>query len=177
MKNLTVSIFAVFMSLVLFWISPIINLLVIIVVSSFVLLWLLYQAQLLPEDIMAYLDNRIIHDGQQNTAVLSVDAYRDNQSIESNNSNSEEVIDEVLETEAISRIAPGEALLNLVREKSEELGVIVIPLDGLSSWLSEVDQSIAEREILLLIETMKQASGLSDSIKLNFFESSLEAHV
>lgn len=177
MKNLTVSIFAVFMSLVLFWISPIINLLVIIVVSSFVLLWLLYQAQLLPEDIMSYLDNRIIHDGQQNTGVLSVDACRDSQSFESNNSNNEDAADEVLETETISRISPSEELLNLVREKSEELGVIVSPLDGLSRWLSVVDQRVAEREIFLLIETMKKASGLSDSIKLNFLESSLEVHV
>ena len=64
MKNLGIAIGAVFIAYMANFGGWLIVGLVIASISVYVFGLLLYQAQLLPEAAMIYLDNKLIHDGQ-----------------------------------------------------------------------------------------------------------------
>jgi len=178
MKNLIVALSGVILAVLLYWLSLTISIIIIFLLCLLVFVWLFYQAQLLPEDIMTFLDNKIIHDGE---TTLSKNESRD-VTIDSPSSNVEDnTIENEIEDESLlvpdKRISQSEELFKLVVEKSAELGIEIKPLDGLSEWLSVVDTISAEKEILLLVQKMNQASGISKFVKLRFNGNSLEVQI
>ncbi|WP_103654514.1 hypothetical protein [Agarilytica rhodophyticola] len=176
MKYLAVSVLAVVLAILFNWISTAINFFVIFGLFTIVLIWLLYQAQLLPEEAMVYFDNRIIHDGQKSLET-TYDNFISDDADDNNSSLDTSPIDDVEIQEVDQRISPDQELVNIILEKSSDLDIEIHPLEELCTWISTVDSAVAEREVMLLVEKLNQASGLSRKVRLRFNGESIEVQV
>ena len=64
MRNLSVSIVAILLAYIANFVGWTLPAIVIFFLFLYVFGFLLYHAQLLPESLMSYLDNKLVHDGK-----------------------------------------------------------------------------------------------------------------
>lgn len=184
MKNLGIAIGAVFLAYMANFGGWLIVGLVIASISVYVFGLLLYQAQLLPEAAMIYLDNRLIHDGQTPKEVkadlsgLSVERSINaglSETFDGSELEADEIpIDnpDVYEDEEV--IHP---LLTMLFRTSGNLGVDLTGIEILEKWISTVSEDQAKTQIMAVIRKIEEAAGIAPSIRIEVNGETLEVVV
>ncbi len=179
MKNLLVAIaavaFAYLVNYVGFWLS----LIVVLILSFYVFGYLLYQTQLLPNNVMDYLDNRLIHDGKTHKEVRQIlDSINMENAVNAGTENS------FLDTDELSgagEIEESNVIINpltsLVINVASECGVQCNGIEGLDAWISSLSKENAKSQVSFIIDKIKEARGIVSSVNLVFNDDSAEVRV
>lgn len=183
MKNLGIAIGSVFLAYIANSGGWLVVGIVITSISAYVFGLLLYQAQLLPEAAMIYLDDRLIHDGKTPKAVKAdLSSLSVERSINISLSESFEASELVfgqnvcddLEENKEEIIHP---LLSLLFRASDNFGVDLTGIEILEDWIATVSGDQAETQIMKAIRKIEEAAGIASSVRIEFHGGTLEVIV
>lgn len=181
MRNLSVSIVAILLAYIANFVGWTLPAIVIFFLFLYVFGFLLYHAQLLPESLMSYLDNKLVHDGKthkkNSPLIISAAATAMNDSF-----NSESFYVNTTETESNNdsseKTEPKfEAIRNLILAESKQAGVDCKGMNHLEDWYKSLTQEQTQSQINTIIKKIKAAEGICDTVTFKVSKGNLEVYV
>ncbi len=171
MKNLFISMIALLIAFLGNMIGWYFCFLVIFSASVYVFGLLLYNAQMLPEFIMAYLDNQLIHGNQKKGISYDLDKFTENSFSDSRGN--ENIFDNAVtvslnENDKYLSELEIESLQNLIVNETKKMKINCRGLERFMRWATNVDKAIVREETNMLLSKMSEVAGISDSVTLSF---------